>query len=53
MVNSCFAQWLGLGQLLENPVGFSNICFIFVMVSLESQATDAKQPNVGRHFGKS
>jgi hypothetical protein len=48
MHNSCFAQWLGLGQVLENPVGFSNICFIFVMFSLESQATDAKQQNV-RH----
>ena len=44
--NNCFTQWLGLGQLLENPVGFSKFYFIFVVVSLESQATDAKQPNV-------
>ena len=50
VANIGFAQWLRLGQLLENPVGFSNICFIFVVVSHQSRATDAKPRNVNRYL---
>jgi hypothetical protein len=39
-------QWLGLGFFLRKNADNSNLICMFVMFSLEYQATDSKRENV-------
>lgn len=44
--NTRLLQWLGLGFFLRKNAVNSNLICMFVMVSLEFQATDSKRGNV-------
>ncbi len=50
--NTRLLQWLGLGFFLRKNAVNSNLICMFVMVSLEFQATDSKRGNVICHFSK-
>ena len=47
--NTRLLQWLGLGFFLRKNAVNSNLICMFVMVSLEFQATDSKRGNVIRN----
>lgn len=50
--NTRLLQWLGLGFFLRKNAVNSNLICMFVMVSLEFQATDSKRGNVIGNFKK-